>query len=422
MNVEPAARSFMIPPAFRAAPDLLRVPTSDAAAAFAAMGQPRRAAGPLPAPLAAGSRRPAEPPPGPMFTFHPDCPRSSAPHYFLGGLSLPSSCLIPVICFPFTPNHETATLLPQLPSLTQIDRWTTCAQFDWLCGLPNLTDVSLRLAFGPANRASLRRPSSSFRGDRPLSPHPDLSPSRPPLSDCAAPRRGLPPAHRPQRPSSGSRAAAIPTRQQLGPIIEAALEAAAACSEVPIRGGRDLSRRAADSRQSGCGSSRMAAVHGTGRKRRNAAQSEVLPTTAWPPSCTRPAAHSARFPLTALDPAATRHVSTRHLHPQCPALSQFPLRSLPLSVRWPTPPPAQCPRPPPSPRPARSLNEREPAAQTQSSIVCTRDTLVPTPKATARLIQPPVPLQMPMRRRTAHPPPPPPSPSTATRSRAFSRF
>ena len=48
------------------------------------------------------------------------------------------------ISLPIPLDDEFAALLPQLPSLTKIvDGWTTCSRFDWLCGLPNLTDVDL---------------------------------------------------------------------------------------------------------------------------------------------------------------------------------------------------------------------------------------------------------------------------------------
>lgn len=40
-------------------------------------------------------------------------------------------------------DDETAALLPLLPSLTQINGVVTCARFDWLSGLPNLTEVQL---------------------------------------------------------------------------------------------------------------------------------------------------------------------------------------------------------------------------------------------------------------------------------------
>ena len=36
-----------------------------------------------------------------------------------------------------------AALLPQVPSLATIRCWTTCSSFEWLRGLPNLTDVDL---------------------------------------------------------------------------------------------------------------------------------------------------------------------------------------------------------------------------------------------------------------------------------------
>jgi len=47
------------------------------------------------------------------------------------------------ISLPFRLDDETATLLPQLPSLTRIDGRSTCDRFDWLRGLPSLTDVHL---------------------------------------------------------------------------------------------------------------------------------------------------------------------------------------------------------------------------------------------------------------------------------------
>jgi len=47
------------------------------------------------------------------------------------------------ISLPFAVKDEAAALLPQLPSLTKIHGATACMRFDWLRGLPNLTNVKL---------------------------------------------------------------------------------------------------------------------------------------------------------------------------------------------------------------------------------------------------------------------------------------
>ena len=59
------------------------------------------------------------------------------------------------VSLPYPLDDETAALLTQLPSLTHIDRWTTCARFDWLAQLVNLTDIRLSFADteDPAGRA-----------------------------------------------------------------------------------------------------------------------------------------------------------------------------------------------------------------------------------------------------------------------------
>lgn len=40
-------------------------------------------------------------------------------------------------------DDESAALLPQLPSLTKLDHWFSCTNFDWLQRLPNLTDLDI---------------------------------------------------------------------------------------------------------------------------------------------------------------------------------------------------------------------------------------------------------------------------------------
>ena len=52
-------------------------------------------------------------------------------------------------------DDETAALLPQLPSLTRINAMVGCERFDWLRGLPNLTEVDLAFseAAGAGGRA-----------------------------------------------------------------------------------------------------------------------------------------------------------------------------------------------------------------------------------------------------------------------------
>ena len=47
------------------------------------------------------------------------------------------------ISLPNPLDDEAAALLPQLASLTRIAGWAACSRFDWLRGLPNLTEVDL---------------------------------------------------------------------------------------------------------------------------------------------------------------------------------------------------------------------------------------------------------------------------------------
>ena len=49
------------------------------------------------------------------------------------------------VALPAGVDEETAALLPHLSSLTKIEEHLTCQRFDWLSGLPNLTDISLWL-------------------------------------------------------------------------------------------------------------------------------------------------------------------------------------------------------------------------------------------------------------------------------------
>ena len=51
-------------------------------------------------------------------------------------------------------DDEAAALLPQLPSLTKIGAVVGCERFDWLRGLPNLTEVSLYLRVHDAGRCA----------------------------------------------------------------------------------------------------------------------------------------------------------------------------------------------------------------------------------------------------------------------------
>ena len=47
------------------------------------------------------------------------------------------------ISLPRRLDDEAAALLPQLPSLTKINGYVACERFDWLRGLPNLTDICM---------------------------------------------------------------------------------------------------------------------------------------------------------------------------------------------------------------------------------------------------------------------------------------
>ena len=61
------------------------------------------------------------------------------------------------ISLPDLLNDEAAALLPQLPTLTVIERSTSCSRFDWLARLPNLRDV--RLSFEWPKDAAARADS-----------------------------------------------------------------------------------------------------------------------------------------------------------------------------------------------------------------------------------------------------------------------
>ena len=56
------------------------------------------------------------------------------------------------LSLPHPLDDEAAALLPQLPSLTDIDCLAACSRFDWLCGLPNLRHV--HLAFNSTAKAA----------------------------------------------------------------------------------------------------------------------------------------------------------------------------------------------------------------------------------------------------------------------------
>ena len=58
-------------------------------------------------------------------------------------LRLPHSLQWQQIWLPWPLEDEFAALLPQLPSLTKIKESVMCDRFDWLRGLPNLTEVQL---------------------------------------------------------------------------------------------------------------------------------------------------------------------------------------------------------------------------------------------------------------------------------------
>jgi len=60
------------------------------------------------------------------------------------------------VSLPFSLDDEAVALLSHLPSLTKIDAIVICQHFDWLRGLPNLTDVILSFhgSVGAAGRSA----------------------------------------------------------------------------------------------------------------------------------------------------------------------------------------------------------------------------------------------------------------------------
>jgi len=83
------------------------------------------------------------------------------------------------ISLPGLLDDDAAALLPQLPSLTQIiHSWIDCERFDWLRGLPNLTDVTL--SFGGPEGAAVGRAAPLAVGLRSCSKIEKLA-----LSNCS---------------------------------------------------------------------------------------------------------------------------------------------------------------------------------------------------------------------------------------------